>query len=904
MSQRALLIAEKPSVARAIQSAINKVKDKLPYKIDVTNARGHLISLCEPQEYKAEWGIWSKETLPIIPETWKTKITVPDVFNNIKTMYDNGNYDLIINGGDAGREGQLIQHLIYDKLGVKAKNIPIMRLWIDDTTETTIIKGLTNLKPDTEYQGLTDASYLRLYLDWLVGMNLSRGASLWLNRTVAIGRVMTAVLCMIVDRELSIKLFAPRQYKEIIADFKLVSGDIYKGKLINVNKEKDEKNAFAFYDAKEVGKIMSILKGYGEGTIEKVEKKENELYAPSLYNLTDLQKDCAKKFGYSPSKTLDYAQLLYEKGFLSYPRTDSKALSKEGAKEIPSVLSVLATIPELTPFTDTFINDSSVINTVLSKKKYVDDSKVQDHPALIPTNQAVDLSSLPETERNVYLQVAKRLVAIFLPSHLTETTSVITSVSEDYKFKSTGTVIKRVGWKEIFKESNNSNEPKEDVLPNGLAENVNVSILGLNTKDLTTTPPPRYNEATILDAMETAGKILTDEELEKVLKECSGLGTPATRGEILSKLERDDYITKKGNKTKNLIPTTEGIELIEALRGHSIISPEFTAKWEKKLKEVEKGQCGFDEFYKNICGYINLELSSYESLSPLGPVCSVIGKCPLCKERDFVLFKNFGCCEGYANQDENGNRLCSFSVSRNFGKSVLTDTDVKALITEGKTRERSFSWKNGTSSIASLKLVKEGNEMKVAFNNDKESLGNCPICSGRVFIGSKGYYCENRVAKDGAEPTCTFSIFGKFGKTNISKDIIKEILENGRTKKKIKITYESGKSFTDILAFSSDFKKLEFVPYEVKELCKCIHCADGVIMDERNWYSCSNFSVGNCSFRCPKKFLEAEINPEDINILMTGGTVPKNLYFKKNNSSANKRVKLEKGEDGTYKLKF
>lgn len=916
---KALLITEKPSVARDVINAYNKIKNTFPYDIDVTNARGHLLELCEPDEYKAEWKTWDMSHLPIIPDSFKTKIkdNARDVFKNIKDMYDNGNYDVIINGGDSGREGQLIQHLIYDELGVKKNNIPILRLWIDDTTEQTIIKGLNNLKPDTEYQGLTDASYLRLYLDWLVGINMSRGVTLALNRTSAIGRVMTAVLGLIVDREIEIKTFVPKDYHELVAEFKLLSGDTYKGKLINKNvvesndKNDENNNIFAFSNKNELLNILKDIKNYQEGLISEIKVKENESLAPALFNLSNLQKTCAKEYGYSPQKTLEVAQILYEKHYLTYPRTDSVAISKAVASEVPDILNNLRCIGELSPFIDKFINDKDKINKPLNSKKYVDDSKVSDHPALLPTSEKIDISSLSEEEKNVYLQVAKRLVAIFLPSFKSKTTTAITDVDK-YQFKSSGTVITDIGWKILY----NISSEKEDLLPTTISQGANVKVLNsFNILDLQTKAPSRYNNASIIDAMETAGKTLTDEELEKVLKECSGLGTPATRGEILQKLDKDGYIITKGAKNKTLQPTVEGVELIEALRGHLIISAEFTAKWEKKLKEVENGTCSYNDFYDAIIKYLKLEISSLDKLKPLGPSFSVIGKCPLCKDRDFAVFKKYACCEGYTEKDSNGKRLCSLSINRSIGKSTLTENDVKELVLKGKTRQRNFIWNSGKSSMASLKLVNDEIDsitgkaisMKVVFNNDKESLGKCPLCKGNVYAGTKGYYCENNI-KDNPN-RCTFSIFGLMGKTTIKPEIIKEILENGETSKSVKITWESGKSYTDKLSFNSDFTKLEFKPFDSIVFGKCPFCIDGTITEEKRCFVCSNYSVGTCRFMLYKSYKEAVISQDDLKKLFEGKGVVKKItvtdFKTKKPLKASKELKLSQREDnGLYMLKY
>lgn len=902
---KAFLITEKPSVMNDIKRVYtaNKNKIKLPYgitDIDFGCCAGHLIGLCEPDEYSdMDWGRpWKKEALPIIPKKWKKKVINPKFYKKLKEQYDSNNYDYIINAGDAGREGQLIQLLTYEQMGVK---IPVLRFWSDDTVDSSIIKALENLKSDEEYKGLSYASLLRLFYDWLVGINFSRASSLSLGRRGIIGRVQTPVLKMICDREDEITNFKPVKYFELEATFRTVDAKNYVGILIN-KKAEANLSSYAFLNRGYLEKVKQEIQGK-DGNIKDIKEEDKKTLAPALFNLTDLQKECSKKFKYHPKKTLDIAESLYMKKFLSYPRTESKCITTALAKDIPNLVEKLvdkldgndgiAKLP--TEEIKKHLNKANY-DKVLKSKKYVDDKKVHDHPALTPTKEIPKLSDLTSEELNVYMLVVKRLLAIFMPEYIVSQTTVITEVQGErpYLFKTVDSVIKQLGWKEIYKydkfKDTVKEEPKSD-FPE-LHPNIPVSVEKAKVNAKETTPPKRYTDETILTAMETAGKKLDDEELEKVLMECAGLGTPATRAEIITKLETYNYITH--DKTA-IVPTTEGKELIKALGKSVVTSPSLTATWEKYLKQVEREEMSYETYYQNMIKFINQYTEYFLNLEYIGPFNDVIGKCPVCKERDFIDFSKVYTCTGFFQKDTEGNPLCRFCIPKNFGVNKITRADVVSLLSGNSTSEKRFET-NGKKITRKLVLDWVDNqetgekEYKLTFpkknQNNYEEVAKCPLCGGRIFKG-KGYFCENWTKKgENTDHLCSFILGAKVGEATVTPKMFKEMLEQGETSKAYIVPLKDGKEITGKLYIDYEKHWISVKKFEEREIMKCPICEDGVIIEEQYYYRCSNLrDKCGCNFQIPKKYISARISVKDLkNLIPIGKTVRKPLTSSKGNT--------------------
>ena len=591
-------IAEKPSVARDIAEVLGARTRKDGYiegnGYQVTWTFGHLCTLKEPDDYTPLWKMWSLSSLPMIPPRFGIKLINDDgiekQFHIIEGLMQKA--DEIINCGDAGQEGELIQRWVMQKAGATC---PVKRLWISSLTEEAIRDGFNHLKDQSEFKPLYEAGLSRAIGDWLLGMNATRLYTLKYgqNRQVlSIGRVQTPTLSLIVNRQHEIEHFVPQQY--------WILSTIYRDTTFNaIIRKSDEELAQEESEAQESGKEKKPVENRGippitdlktgEELLERIRKvpflitevakKQGKEAPPRLFDLTSLQVECHKKFAYSADMTLKLIQSLYEKKVTTYPRVDTTFLSDDIYPKCPSILEGLKGYETYTaPLKGTKLNKS---------KKVFDNSKVTDHHAIIPTGQPS--INLTDMERNVYDLVARRFIAVFYPDCLFDTTTVI-GEADKIEFKTSGKVIKSPGWKVIFQQINaqeehndeNTEKEEEHTLPAFVKGESGPHSPMLNEK--WTQPPRPYTEATLLRAMETAGKFVDDEELRDAMKE-NGIGRPSTRAAIIETLFKRHYIRKE---RKNLIATPTGIELIGLIHEELLKSAELTGRWEKKLREIEK----------------------------------------------------------------------------------------------------------------------------------------------------------------------------------------------------------------------------------------------------------------------------------------------------------------------------
>ena len=578
-------IAEKPSVARDIARIIGANTKHEGFMegngYQVTWTFGHLCELKEPHEYAAEWKNWRLEYLPMIPPRFGIKLkeeeSIKKQFGVIEKLMQAA--DGIINCGDAGQEGELIQRWVMQKAGATC---PVKRLWISSMTDEAIREGFQNLKDQADYQKLYVAGLSRAIGDWLLGINCTRLYTIkygQFKQTLSVGRVQTPTLALIVRRQLEIDNFKPEPYWVLSTVYRDTTFTSTKGKFLN--KEEGEK-AFATIEGKPF-------------TVTKVEKKEGKEQPPQLYDLTSLQVDCNRKFGYSAEQTLNLIQSLYEKKFTTYPRVDTQFLSDDIYPKCPQTLNGLfqTKFNGVAPYADLV---RPIGGKPLRKTKRVFDStRVTDHHAIIPTGQIPQ--ALSDMERNVFDLVARRFIAVFHPDCQFSTTTVLGKV-DDVEFKVTGKEILVPGWRVVYPKATTTtqadnteeNKDEERTLPT-----FTVGESGPHTPTLTekmTTPPPYYTEATLLRAMETAGKLVDNDELRAALKE-NGIGRPSTRAAIIETLFKRKYIRKE---RKRLVATPTGIELISLIHEELLKSAELTGIWEKKLREIERGQYDASQF--------------------------------------------------------------------------------------------------------------------------------------------------------------------------------------------------------------------------------------------------------------------------------------------------------------------
>ncbi len=578
---KTLIVSEKPSVARDIAKVIIKgpSSSKDGYieggKYIVTWAIGHLVTLCEPDHYDDKYKKWNMGDLPIMPEKFllKASAKTKKQFQIVKKLMDSKEVGDMICATDSGREGELIFRYIYQLANCKKS---FKRLWISSMTEEAIKKGFHELKEGTEYDNLFQSARCRSEADWLIGMNGTRAYTIKNNTLFSIGRVQTPTLAMIVNRDMQIKDFKPQEYwevKSIYEDFDGLWMDIKE----NSSKIPSEEKAREIADkVKETtGKVVDIKK-----------EKKNQA-PPLLYDLTELQRDGNKYFGYTAKETLDIAQKLYERHkLITYPRTDSRYLSDDMKDNVKETLEKL----RFNPY-EQYI--SKIIDKLKFTSRIINNKKITDHHACIPTPKTPNIQRLNIKEKNIYNLIVKRLIAVFFPSHKYETTTIIVE-SQGEDFVSKGKVVLDWGWKLIYVNDEKKEKDKEQQLPS-MSEGEDVLFKDTEILKKQTQPPKQYTESTLLSAMENAGRLVDDEELKEQLKD-SGLGTPATRASIIERVIQVGYIKRE---KKSLVPTLKGISIISTVP-NELKSPELTGKWEKALNKIAKGKFSPERFMESI----------------------------------------------------------------------------------------------------------------------------------------------------------------------------------------------------------------------------------------------------------------------------------------------------------------
>jgi DNA topoisomerase-3 len=676
----------------------------------------------------------------------------------IKNLVDREDINIIINGGDAGREGELIQRYVISATGTKK---PVKRLWISSFTDEEIEKGFNNLKPAEKYDNLFYSANLRNKLDWLIGINYSRAYTLRNkgNKAVIIGRVQTAILSLITQREQENEEFNPVPYKKIEVEF-----ESYKGKYINGDN-------YRIFDFDLVKKVVENCKN-NKGQIKSIKKQVKNKYAPKLFNLTGLQKVMSKKHNFSAQQTLDIAQTLYEnKKILSYPRTSSRYLGETHKKEIPTIINAI----KFSQF-EKMIDKIKEINY---SKRFINDSKVTDHHALIPTKNskiAEIYNKLSKYEKLLYDEVLKRFIAQFLEPYKYETTIINTAVDNKYIFKTKGKIVLNEGWKEVYPNKNTD----DSKLPKDLQKGTVKAITNIDTIDKQTSPPSLYSEDTLLS------------QLEKL-----SIGTDATRAGILEKLFNRKYITRKGKK---IISSKIGKEVIEVIETDKIKDPKLTGRLEKKLESVKKGKTQARKVLNDEIDYLKSEIEKLRNKDfNITKDKNVVCDCPQCETGKIIKQKRFYGCSNWNNEDNK----CSFTINRIAGK-MLTENQVKNLCGNKATKTlRGFKSKNNKKFRAKL-ILKEG---KISFefpNKKKEETGiSCPICGdGKMIDRNKFYGCSNY-------PNCKFSISKTIANKKIKKTEILKLCEEGKTNKLEGFKSKKGKSFSASIIIN-DKGKTEF----------------------------------------------------------------------------------------------
>ena len=639
-----LLITEKPSVAMEFAKVLKVGTNRKDGYIEgdswvITWCVGHLVTMSYPEKYDENLKFWRLDTLPFMPKEYKYEIipAVEKQFNTVKSLLLREDIDTIYVGTDSGREGEYIYRLVDQMIGITGKNKK--RIWIDSQTEEEILRGIKEAKDLSEYDSLSDSAYLRAKEDYLIGINFSRLLSIIYGRRIAkqinedkasvsVGRVMTCVLGMVVSREREIRNFVKTKYYKIVGEFgdetssfKAEWKSTENSKMYNSPKLYNETGFKKEEDAKDF--IISLKDK--EAIITELKKAKQKENAPLLFNLAEIQNECTKRFKIKPDETLEIIQNLYEKKLVTYPRTDARVLSSAVAKEISKNLNGLAKNfkdEEVQKIINKMISEK--YSTDLLKTKYVNDSKITDHYAITPTGQGLEnYEKLPELQKNIYKLIVKRFLSIFFPPAEFNKISLTINIENEQFFASSKVCI-NLGYLEITKglfannseieetkedkESEENEDTNQDILKK-LKKNDKINVLNFETKDSETSPPTRYNSGSIILAMENAGKLIEDEELREQIKG-AGIGTSATRAEIIKKLEKIKYIDIN-TKTQIITPTNKG-EIIYDVVFQSMpdmLNPKLTASWEKGLEMVANKEINSEEFMKKLENYINSKIN-------------------------------------------------------------------------------------------------------------------------------------------------------------------------------------------------------------------------------------------------------------------------------------------------------
>jgi DNA topoisomerase-3 len=788
-----LIIAEKPSVASDIAKALGGFTKHDEYfendEYVVSSAVGHLLELACPEEFEVKRGKWSFAHLPVIPPHFALNPIEKSAprLRVLNKLIKRKDVTALINACDAGREGELIFNYIAQH--AKAGK-PVQRLWLQSMTPQAIRDGFARLRPGSEMQGLADAAVCRSESDWLVGINGTRAMTAFNSKTggfhlTTVGRVQTPTLAIVVERERKIRDFVPRDYWEVEAEFAAKAGG-YTGKWFDegFKGKQDDEHARAdrLWEVARAEAIKAATSGK-PGIVSEEAKPETRL-SPLLFDLTSLQREANSRFGFSAKTTLGLAQALYEKHkVLTYPRTDSRCLPEDYLATVKETMRVLTgegagkghdevLLARYAPFAHQVL----ARNWVIPNKRIFNNAKVSDHFAIIPTPQAP--KNLNEAEQKLYDFVVRRFLSVFFPAAEYLVTTRITRV-EGHPFKTEGKVLVNPGWLAVHGKEGQTGDEGNLV---AVDKDEKVKTEEVTVKPNVTKPPPRYSEATLLSAMEGAGKMVDDEELKAAMAG-RGLGTPATRAQIIENLIGEQYMLREG---RELIPTAKAFNLMTLLNGlgvEELTQPELTGDWEWKLGRIEKGEFTRDEFMREIAEmtrHIVERAKSYDSDTIPGDFGVLKAPCPKCGGVIRETYKKFQCSG------------CDYSLWKIVAGRQYELAEVETLLTEGQVGPLTgFRNKMGRSFAAAIKLNAE-HLPEFDFGQDKadesasepvdfsgqESLGKCPKCAARVYDHGTSYVCEKSV---GPDKTCDF----RSGKIILQQPVeavqMKKMLETGKT---------------------------------------------------------------------------------------------------------------------------
>ena len=951
---KSLIITEKPSVAQEFARILGVSGRNDGYiendKYVITWCVGHLVEMVYPEEYDEKYKRWRLEDLPFLPEEYKYNV-IPNVskqYDTVHKMLFREDIETVYWAGDAGKEGQTIEENIRRFGGVRP-GMKELRVWIDSQTEEEILRGIREAKPMAEYDNLAKSGIMRTIEDYAMGINFSRAMSVKYGKllndaaatksytAIAVGRVMTCVLGMVVIREREIRNFAETPFYRVVggflpegaeteetvtAEWKAVNGSKYFESPLLYKENGFKKRESAENLIGEIDGKQAVVKSLERGTSRKK--------APLLFNLAELQAECSKRYKISPDETLQVAQDLYEKKLTTYPRTDARVLSTAVAKEIGKNLNRLKTYEPTKTYTERILKEGTYRN--IARTQYTDDSKITDHYAIIPTGQLTELGSLSDLQRRVYDLIVRRFLSIFYPAAEYETTKLVVQVGAEQLFAS-AKALKNLGFLEIMgRPGNDENKEEESAgllkLAGQLKTGDPLKVDGYEIKEGKTAPPKRYTSGSMVLAMENAGQLIEEEELRAQIKG-SGIGTSATRAEIIRKLVRIGYLNLN-KKTQVLSPEAIGEMVFEvvSMTVPALLNPKMTASWEKGLDGITRGTVIMEDYRSKLEDFIRKETVSMIEHDLTGNLAArihpFVGKggrglaakkkieavCPVCGGEMETTPFGYGC----SNYKKDGSG-CKFSVGTIAGRD-LAEEEVVGLLTKGHTEVLSGFISKSRKRFSAALVLEKDEEGKVSVNfdfskNESEILEGvkCPVCGSDIEITPFGYSC----VKHRNDPeSCYFSI-GKIAGKSLGVDDLTDLLQKGETEVLKGFTAKNKKKFSAALCLKTgedgkktvefDFSKNEA---EILEDVVCPMCG-GQIQKTSFGYGCMNYDQQNpqsCRFAIGT-LAGRDLTEAQVKALLTDGRTETIRGFKsKTGKKFDACVALETDETGRKYLKF
>ena len=881
---KTLIIAEKPSVASDISKALGKFQKHDDYfendQFVISSAVGHLLELIVPEQFDVKKGKWTFKCLPVIPPHFDLQPIERSAnrLKALKKLIKRDDVTALINACDAGREGELIFRNIVRYTNAKQ---PVQRLWLQSMTPTAIRDGFAQLRTDAEMLPLSDAATSRAEADWLVGINGTRAMTAFNSKQggffkTPVGRVQTPTLAVLVEREERIRKFISRDYWEVLGTFDCAAGQ-YAGRWFDekfVKSETDEQlKPERLWDKVRAEALRG--KCLGQPGVVTEESKPSTSLSPLLYDLTSLQRDANSRFGFSAKNTLGLAQALYERHkVLTYPRTDSRALPEDYIGTVKTTLGMLGGVTGYSTYADQILKSG----WVHPNKRIFNNAKVSDHFAIIPT--ALAPKGLSEPEQKLYDLVTKRFLAIFYPAAEFLETTRITRVAGE-PFKSAGKVLMVPGWLTVYGKQSDSDETPS-LVPVKPGETVRTTEV--EVKPNVTKPPARFTEATLLSAMEGAGKLVDDDELREAMSE-KGLGTPATRAAIIEGLILEEYVHRVGRELQATAKAFSLMELLNGLGVQELTKPELTGEWEFQLREMQRRKISREQFMREIAEMTRRivdRAKQYEHDTIPGDFGTLSVPCPKCGGEVHEKYRQYQCVkEG-----------CDFAMWKTLCSRMFEPEEIEKLITERQIGPlQGFRSKQGFPFAAVIKMnaeqklefdfgntPKEGEAAAPVDFTGKEPLGKCPKCAASVFDGGMNYVCEKQV---GPTPTCDFRTGKIILQQEISPEQVKKLLAEGKTDLlKNFVSKKTNRKFEAFLILKDGKTAFAFVPRERKGKGKssepppkidftgkakvgpCPKCGS-TVFDTDAGYLCekSQSATKPCKFKIGKLILEQPIEP-------------------------------------------